>query len=365
MQHRSASAIFTRVESKDSKRECSRLVGVLATLALIFVSNSAFSAAGGSCADVNSKRARDMKIEPAKLDSLRVAAVAFPLGERATGDEFLNKIDKLVVRAKEGQAGVVVLPELITTELVNWQSQVDEITQLKNIAEKFTPVFIESVKAMAVKNQISILAGSTPRLVRGKVYNTAVLALPDGRVLLQDKIYLTPDEKEWGWTPGKTLHVFDLPWGRSVITICFDSEFPGLSQMLAPYRPEVFFVPSWTSGEAGFNRVDWATKGRAIEHYAFVIKTATIPDPKSTVPHVGNATIIGPQDGGFAVGAIEGAKNQPDMIFGNLDLLTLRARRALTGVYPVNEQHIRRSPITIQLVNEPENPNAADRQVNP
>lgn len=280
--------------------------------------------------------------------TLRVAAVQFPLAERATGDQLIAKVEDYVRQAKAGNADVVLFPELITTELVNWESPIAETVQLTNIAREFTPRYIAAIQAMADQFQIAVLGGSTPRWVDGKILNTAILAMPGGEVLLQDKIYLTPDEKVWGWEPGTALNVFDTPWGKTVITICFDSEFPGVSQMLASHRPEVFLVPSWTSTEAGFNRVDWATKGRSIEHYAFVIKTATVPDSTSTQPHFGNAAITGPQDIGFPIGPIAtGPLHKDAVVFGDLDLPVLRARRLKSGYQPVHEQEIRQLPIQV------------------
>ncbi len=279
-----------------------------------------------------------------KLDALRVAAVQFPLAEGRSAEDFLAKMKIFIDEAKQNGAQLVVFPELITTELVDWKSN-NETEQLVKIAQEFTPRYIEWLKHKSHQLNISILGGTTPRLVDGKIFNSAVLALPDGKVILQDKVFLTPDEKKWNWTAGQDFKAFDTPWGKTAITTCFDCEFPIISQMMAKAQPEVILVPSWTSTESGLNRVDWTAKSRAIEHFSFVIKTGTVPDPKSAQIHFGKAGIITPQDQGFPAIPIEGKLNEASIIYGNLDLKLLRERRKTTGYYPAQEQGQRAAPI--------------------
>lgn len=283
----------------------------------------------------------------AKMSALRVAAVQYPLGENAAPAAFLAKVSGFVSEAKANRADLVVLPELLTTELVNWASPEGEVSQLRSIARDFTPSYFDWLKVQALEKNVAILGGSTPRLVGEKIVNTAVLAFPNGRLVLQDKIFLTPDEKVWGWTPGERLEVFDAPWGKSVIAICFDCEFPLLSQGLVASAPEVILVPSWTSTTYGRNRVDWTARARAIEHYAYVVKTGTVPDPSSSQPHYGQATIVTPQDVGFKDSVVQGSENKQEIVYAELDMSLLREGRARSGYFPGKEQSTRSAPVEI------------------
>lgn len=286
-------------------------------------------------------------LKPQKIkDSLRVAAVQFPLAEGQSQEQLFKKMLSFIEEAKNNGAEMIVFPELITTELVNWY-QGSYTAQLEDIAQNFTPTYIDWLKQQSIKFKVSILGGSTPRLVDRKIFNTAVLTAADGQVYLQDKIFLTPDEKNWNWSTGTELKVFDTPWGKTVIAICFDSEFPVISQMLAKAKPEVILVPSWTSSQSGLNRVDWTAKARAVEHFAYVIKTGTVPDVDSTQPHFGQASIITPQERGFPVTPIDGELNKVSIIYGDLDLKLLRERRTQTGYYPAKEQTLRKKPIKL------------------
>lgn len=280
-----------------------------------------------------------------KMDSLKVAAVQFPLGEKRTEAQFFEKVSSFIDEAQRNGAQMVVFPELVTTEMVDWKGA--DGPQLQRIAAEFTPRYIQWLQLQAQRRGISILGGTTPRVVDGKIFNVAILALSDGKVVLQDKLFLTPDEKQWAWSPGTQLQVFEAPWGKTAITTCFDCEFPIVSQMLAKARPDVILVPSWTSSEAGLNRVDWTAKARAVEHYAFVVKTGTVPNGTSDQPHFGKAAIVTPQEPGFAVHPVEGKLNEASIVYGNLDLKLLRERRDKAGFYPVGEQRDRTAPLDL------------------
>ena len=314
---------------------------------------SAWSATAGAgpliCANVMRPafKVEDKKVKFREtMDSLKVAAVQFPLAENNKPAAFYAKIENYLLEAHKNGAQLIVFPELITLELIDWTH--DEKPQLQKIAAEFSPAYIEWLKGKAQELQVSILGGTTPKLRGQNLVNVAVLAFPDGRVFEQEKIYLTPDEKDWGWSPGEVLRLVNAPWGKTVITTCFDCEFPQISQKLVPYKPEVILVPSWTSSQSGYNRVDWSARARAIEHYAYVIKTGTVKDPTSTQPHFGVATMIGPQDKDFSDEIIEGKPNQPQILYGTLDLKKLRDHRDDSGYNPSLEQTKRKAPFKVE-----------------
>jgi predicted amidohydrolase len=282
------------------------------------------------------------------MDLLCVAAVQFPLSDGVSEKEFLGKVESYIEEAQRGGAQLVVFPELITTEIADRKTQItSEKLQFQKLGEDFAPRYIQWLKSQAQSRKISILGGTTPRAVLGQILNTAILALADGRVALQDKLFLTPEEKGWGWTPGSELKIFMTPWGRVAITICFDCEFPMVSNLLLQQPPDILLVPSWTSTEWGLNRVDWTAKSRAVEHYAFVVKTGTVPGPNSEQDHYGRAAILSPQDVGFPAHAIEGPLNEASIVFARLDLQLQKEKKLVSEYYPGKEQGQRSTPIQL------------------
>jgi predicted amidohydrolase len=310
--------------------------------ALIILTFASLANAQNACVDLFSSRAAMIE----SMNVLKVAAVQFPLAEGVSAETFLAKVSHYIEDAKAQGSDLVVFPELITTELVDWARA--DIPQLQAIAKDFTPRYIEFIKEQARRNGISILGGTTPRLTPEGIVNTAVLAMPNGKTVFQDKLFLTPDEKLWGWEGGTSLKTFETPWGKTAILICFDCEFPIISNMLAKERPDVILVPSWTSTESGLNRVDFSARARAVEHYAYVIKTGTVHAETSSQDHFGQASLHTPQDKGFAVKAKEGALNEAQILFGTLDLRALREGKAKSGYQPANEQNLRKKPLTLE-----------------
>jgi predicted amidohydrolase len=230
------------------------------------------------------------------MSKIKVAAVQFPLTNNITPEKLLTKIEQYLTQAQE--CDLVVFPELFTTEIINLDSQINEHQQLKDHATHFTPQYITWLQDQAKIKKMNILGGTVPRLVAGKIYNTALLVLPTGEVHYQDKLFLTPDEKEWYLTPGQTLTIFETSLGRLVITTCFDSEIPAVSELLVQAQPE----------------------------------------------------IIGPQDTGFATDIISGPLNQAALITGELDLHKIRHHRPHSGYYPAHEQLKRTSPLTVKKI---------------
>ena len=72
--------------------------------------------------------------------------------------------------------------------------------------------------------------------VRGHVYNSAVMTLPDGKVGAFRKCHPANfgpfDEKRY-FASGREAPVFPTPWGKVGITICYDLFFPELTKAMA------------------------------------------------------------------------------------------------------------------------------------
>jgi predicted amidohydrolase len=272
--------------------------------------------------------------------AVRFGLVQFALPEKITREKLFSKLEDSLRQAKSENAAIAIFPELTALALMDWNKELHEIKyQHTHIARNFFPEFLEWTVEAAKLNQMYILSGSCPRIVDGQLLNTAIFATPSGEFVLQDKLYLTPIEKEWGWSAGQNLNVVETAIGKIVVLICFDGEVPQISQALAKYEPDVILVPSWTGSAEGAFRVDWTARARAIEHYCYILKTGTASASTDSVKtHSGAALFVGPQDEGFELGDVCGPVNEPDFIlFGSYDLDKLHKNRALTGYHPAKE----------------------------
>lgn len=281
--------------------------------------------------------------------SARVAAVQFPVKGGLTRDEFFKKVDSYLQKASKEKSKLVVFPELITADVITVTPQKSEREGMRELGKDFFISYRDWLVERANHYQMAIMGGTTPRDSGGQIFNTALLVFPGNKVYLQDKLFLTPSEKEWGLAVGQKLQVFETPLGKISILICFDCEMPQLSQLLASQRPEIILVPSWTSTMQGFHRVLWTAQARAIEHYAYVIKTSTVADKGATDVHFGQAAILHPQDKAYSTEVKQGAFNKPDILFGEVQIEQLNEQRAQTGYYPVKEQQLLEKNRTIKV----------------
>jgi predicted amidohydrolase len=290
---------------------------------------------------------------------LKVAAIQYPIEGGRSLEATLAKMEAYVRQARAGGAGLVVFPELFVLDRVSatgasragQTAGLTEKQQLARIAREETPTFFERAKHLARELDVAILAGSFPRELAasegGGIVNTSLLAFPDGRIVMQDKLHLTPDEVTWGWKAGETLQVFEAPWGRSTILICYDSQFPGLSASLAQSAPEMILIPSMT-GAKGLQRVRWSAQARAVEQHAFVVVTGTVEAAGSTqLDHSARAVFLSPQDAGFPGVLRQGPLNREAIVYSDLNLTQLRASRAKAGLYAGRDQVQRPVPVRV------------------
>ena len=130
--------------------------------------------------------------------------------------ENLLLAERLIAQAAEGNAELVVLPELFNVGFYFGEALMD-------VAETLGGGTIAWLKAQAVKHHIYI-TGSIYERDNGRFYNTMVMVGYDGSVQQYRK--RNPTWQEFAvWqrsdTPGPAI--FDTPFGRIGGAICFDS----------------------------------------------------------------------------------------------------------------------------------------------
>lgn len=264
-------------------------------------------------------------------NEIRIAAVQYEIQGNQTAEQLLAKLEAAVVDGGAAEADCIVFPELITFD--SWRvdeieshavpSQ-QEIEETRRIATEITPIFLRGMAALAEKYRVDILAGSTPFIEGGSIFNSAHLFFRDGNSFRQDKLYPTHWELKAGISPGSELATCDTRWGKFAILTCYDVEFPDVSSLLVSERPEIIFVPSMTESESGLQRVRWCAQARAVEHHAFVVVAGTVGSPSKSWHHFGQSVFLAPRDSRFADGPVTGAPGRAMVLTHPLNLQALR-----------------------------------------
>ena len=269
----------------------------------------------------------------------KFAAVQYPVAGGQSLQQFLDKVEGYIVEAKQQNADVIIFPELCTFDTWPLATKMSEQKVCQQIAQNITAKFFEKITEWSQSHEIAILAGSSPNLKNGEVYNTALMAFPDGKTIYQDKIFLTHWEKDMQWKGANTLNIFSTPWGKTVILICYDSEFPVISNQLAEFSPEIILVPSMTEDQYGLRRVRWSSQARAIEHHSYVVVTGTVGKISESWDNVGQAVFLTPSEKGFPGLLKSGDLDKTQIVYAELDFAQLaKSRSKKSHLYPAKDQ---------------------------
>ncbi len=276
----------------------------------------------------------EQSLMPART-SLKVAAAQYPIDQPASLDAWREKIARWVKDGAATGAELLVFPEYAAIEQAACFGPAvyaDLATTLEKVAE-IAPDRVAYHARLAKAHGVHILVGSGPvRKSDGRFVNAAQLVTPEGRVGEQEKLIMTPFERDWGVSAGAPLRVFETALGRIGVAICYDSEFPLLARALTEAGTEIVLVPSCTERVSGYYRVRTGAMARALENTIATVMSPTVGDAlwsPAVDRNAGAAGIFVPSEQGVAdTGALaEGTLNAPQWVVAEIDLAALRRLR--------------------------------------
>eukprot|EP01037_Dinobryon_pediforme_P005968 gene5968-6040_t len=160
---------------------------------------------------------------------------------------------------------MLVMPEYAPLEMT--AGRIPDVEAELRRAIELAPQAVQAAQAIAQRHQIWLLPGTMPFEHNGAVHNRAPFIAPSGQVAYQDKSRMTRFEAElWHISPGAPPAVFETPFGRIGIAICYDLEFPPLVRAQVEAGAWLILAPTCTDTPAGFNRVRIAGAARAMEN---------------------------------------------------------------------------------------------------
>lgn len=270
------------------------------------------------------------------MTSLRLGLLQYRIERLADIAAFARKLDVLVAEGVRGGAKMLVVPEYAGMELAPGLigGAADARVELAAMCGVQADV-LQVARDAARRHGVWLLGGALPwRGENGRTRLRAPLIAPDGSFVTQDKRLNTRFEVEsLGLEAGDWPAVFETPWGRIGVSICYDAEFPTLVRAQAEAGAWLILVPSCTDTLHGFNRVRIAARARALENQCFVAIAPTVGDaPWSATldTNRGFAAVYGPVDAEFPADGViaEGALDADGWLFADLDPAQLERARA-------------------------------------
>jgi predicted amidohydrolase/GNAT superfamily N-acetyltransferase len=221
-----------------------------------------------------------------------------------------------------------LFPEFFNAPLMAQNNHLGEAEAIRELA-KHTDEIVQRFSNFSISYNINIVAGSMPELRDGKLYNVGYLCKRNGTVERYEKLHVTPDEaKIWGMQGGSELKVFDTDCGKVGVLICYDSEFPELSRLLADEGMDILFVPFLTDTQNGYSRVRNCSQARAIENECYVAiagSVGNLPNVHNMDMQFAQSMVFTPCDFAFPTNGIKAeATPNTEMILiadVNIDLL--------------------------------------------
>lgn len=237
---------------------------------------------------------------------LRLALAQWTIGSPTNFGEFAARISAAVAEVAQDGAQIVVFPEYLALELAATLAPtvradfVATLAALQSLHEDWLALFAR----LAREHRIHLVAGTfLLAQANGRYRNRAYIFTPDGKHAFQDKLTLTGFEKQAGVIePGDASKVFDTPYGRIAINICYDAEFPLYARAQQQAGARLLLVPSCTDTEAGATRVRVGCMARALENRFYVAQSVTageVSDNPALDTNTGSATLYAPSDRGL------------------------------------------------------------------
>jgi predicted amidohydrolase len=183
------------------------------------------------------------------------------------------RVEARMAEAQAAGAGLLVMPEFACAQWLSFApvglAPDRQVPWLAEIAEHA----LAALRSLPARYGVALLPGTLPFAISdggdgapGHL-NRAWLLLPDGQVHHQDKLALTPSERNpagWLLTPGTQVNV--VPWLglRVAIVVCLDVEFTALFARLARLGLDLILVPAKVDLLSGYYRVlGCARRGRS------------------------------------------------------------------------------------------------------
>ena len=264
-----------------------------------------------------------------KKSNVRLGLIQWQMRPYNSLEELLNQAEYFIDAVAGYRSDFVLFPEFFNAPLMAKDNHLKTSDAIRKLA-RHTEAIVQQFSEFAITYNINIIAGSMPEIRDGRLYNVGYLCRRDGSTERYEKLHVTPDEaKVWGMQGGTELKTYDTDCGKIGILICYDSEFPELSRLLANEGMDILFVPFLTDTQNGYSRVRHCSQARAIENECYVAiagSVGNLPNVENMDIQFAQSMVFTPCDFSFPTNGIkaEATPNTEMILIADVDLDLLK-----------------------------------------
>ena len=264
-----------------------------------------------------------------KKTIVRLGLIQWQMRPYKNLDELMQQAEYFLDAVSGYRSDFALFPEFFNAPLMAENNHLKESEAIRELS-KHTAAIVQKFSELAISYNINIITGSMPEIKDDLLYNVGYLCRRDGTMERYVKLHVTPDEaKVWGMQGGSEIKTFDTDCGRIGILICYDSEFPELSRLLADEGMDILFVPFLTDTQNGYSRVRHCSQARAIENECYVAiagSVGNLPKVHNMDIQFAQSMVFTPCDFPFPVNGIkaEATTNTEMILIADVDVALLR-----------------------------------------
>lgn len=218
----------------------------------------------------------------------------------------IAKATAAVIEAAKNAAQVVSLPECWNSPYAtaSFPQYAEEIPEKKKFLKESDHPSTFALSELAAKLQIFLVGGSIPEKdAAGKVYNASVIFSPEGEIIGKHrKVHLFDIDVPGKITfkesdtlsPGNSITLFDTPYGKMGVGICYDIRFPELSMLMKKQGAKVLLFPGAFNLTTGPAHWELLQRARAVDNQLYVAATSPARGPEGGYQAWGHSTITSP-----------------------------------------------------------------------
>lgn len=231
-------------------------------------------------------------------------------------EQNLRRAEEAIGQAARDGAQLVALPEMFTCPYGN--------EYFRPYSEPVGGETWSRMSAAAKAHGVYLVAGSFPEQEGEKLFNTCFVFDPEGRQIARHrKMHLFDIDVKGGqrffesdtFAPGQDVTLFDTPFGRMGLCICFDMRFPELSRLMALGGAQVIFAPAAFNMTTGPAHWEITFRQRALDNQVFTVGVSPARDLQGCYVAYGNSLVCSPWGD-----VVCRAGYQPQLLYAQLDL---------------------------------------------